>query len=332
MNFYNSFDFVLDKNMGLVDANYVLFSAYISSILKKLDSSVLIVTKDIIEAQKIYSDMYSFNNNTYLFLMDDFLTSEAVAISPDLQINRLETLSHIYDSKNSIVICNLMSYLRFLPLPTMYRKSIVSISVNDEISPKKLVDKLVNIGYVIDDVVNKTGDIGVRGFVVDVFSLLSDLPVRIEFFGDTVESIRYFDVDSQRSLKSVDSVCIYPNSEFLTDKNLESNIVNNQKFYPCYEDACNISSYFNKLYTFFVNYNEIVIENNKLNSEIDDYRLSRDIDFKSNYMFDLEYILKSVKFPIYYFSFVNVPSLNFELSSLYSFKCCNIIQFNEYID
>ena len=332
MNFYNSFDFVLDKNMGLVDANYVLFSAYISSILKNLDSSVLIVTKDIIEAQKIYSDMYSFNNNTYLFLMDDFLTSEAVTISPDLQINRLETLSHIYDSKNSIVICNLMSYLRFLPLPTMYRKSIVTISVNDEISPKKLVDKLVNIGYVIDDVVNKTGDIGVRGFVVDVFSLLSDLPVRIEFFGDTVESIRYFDVDSQRSLKSVDSVCIYPNSEFLTDKNLESNIVNNQKFYPCYEDACNISSYFNKLYTFFVNYNEIVIENNKLNSEIDDYRLSRDIDFKSNYMFDLEYILKSVKFPIYYFSFVNVPSLNFELSSLYSFKCCNIIQFNEDID
>ena len=84
---------------------------------------------------------------------------------------------------------------------------------------EKLYEKLINIGYNSETLVTKTGDVGLRGFVIDVFPLGEDNPYRIEFFGDEIESIRLFDTDTQKSLKNVKDLVVYPFTEFLMDEN-----------------------------------------------------------------------------------------------------------------
>ena len=168
--------------------------------------------------------------------MDDFLTSEAIAISPDLMINRLETISNILKNDNkNIVITNLMGYLRFLPTKENYINSILNLKVGDVISPSNLVNKLVSIGYKRDTIVNKTGEFGVRGFIIDVYPIYEDNPIRIEFFDDEIESIRYFDSDTQTSISKINSIKISPFSEFITDKEVNEEEFGKQKYLPKYD-------------------------------------------------------------------------------------------------
>ena len=100
----------------------------------------MVVTSSLYEANKMYRLMSSLNDNTLLFPMDDFLTSEALAISPDLMIKRLETINSLVSEKKSIVITNLMGYLRFLPLKNNYCNQN-NIKYTNYFYHKELVEK-----------------------------------------------------------------------------------------------------------------------------------------------------------------------------------------------
>ena len=204
----------------------------------------MVVVNSLYEANKIYSSLNNYTDDVFLFPMDDFLTSEAIAISPDLLISRMETIKNINSSVPKIIITNLMGYLRFLPTPEFYRDSIINISVGMSIEPKKLYQKLVNIGYNSETLVTKTGDVGLRGFVIDVFPLGEDNPYRIEFFGDEIDSIRLFNTDTQKSLKNIKDLMVYPFSEFLIDenKNIDDDY-RKQKYLPKYNKVCSIGKY-----------------------------------------------------------------------------------------
>ena len=95
MNLFNDFIKVdLKKNMGLYNLTDEFFCIYLNAIREK-NNNVLVVVDTIFEANKVYNNLSLFTDNVYLFPMDDFLTSEALAISPDLMIKRLETINNI---------------------------------------------------------------------------------------------------------------------------------------------------------------------------------------------------------------------------------------------
>ena len=97
-------------------------------ILEKYDKNILVVVNTLYEANSLYKSLYFYSeNDVYLFPMDDFLTSEALAISPDLMISRLETINQIVSDKKSIVITNLMGYLRYLPSKESWKNNYISI-------------------------------------------------------------------------------------------------------------------------------------------------------------------------------------------------------------
>ena len=218
MNFIeNLIKIDVKKDMGIVGLTDEFFCVYLYDLFKQKKKSILLVVNSLFEANKIYSALTNYTDDVRLFPMDDFLTSEALAISPDLKINRLNTLNDIIDGKPLIVITNLMGYLRFLPTVESYRNHVLKLKIGDTISPKDLVSKLIECSYARSTIVTKTGEIGVRGFVVDIFPVEEDKPIRIEFFGDEIDSIRYFDVETQKSLKKIDSITIKPYSEFLID-------------------------------------------------------------------------------------------------------------------
>ena len=104
----------------------------VNTLFKKY-KSITIVTNTLFEANKLYQSISNYNDNVLLFPMDDFLTSEAIAISPELKINRLETLNELCNSTHNIVITNLMGYLRFLPTLDNYKKKNIFIKKDEDI-------------------------------------------------------------------------------------------------------------------------------------------------------------------------------------------------------
>ena len=315
----------IKKDMGLINLTDEFFCAYINSLFKS-KKSILVVVDSLFEANKLYNSLSNYNENTLLFPMDDFLTSEALAISPDLMIKRLETINSIINNENSIVITNLMGYLRFLPSKDVYLDSILKFEVGNRIDPKVLASKLYSIGYKKDTIVNKTGEYGVRGFVVDIFPIYEDNPVRIEFFDDEIESIRVFDADTQKSISSLDNISIYPFSEFLSTKDVIEEHFNKQKYLQLYSEISNISNYLSNNVVVYKDYEQLKISYCNILNEIMEYKQNKDVEFDLNYMFDLLKI--NEKYPIYYCS-INNKIDNGYITSIKDFGVKTINNFNE---
>lgn len=151
------------------------------------------------------------------------------------------------------------------------------------IEPKKLYEKLINIGYKSETLVTKTGDVGLRGFVIDVFPLGEDNPYRIEFFGDEIESIRLFDTDTQKSLKNVKDLVVYPFTEFLMDEN--ENIDDDyrkQKYLPKYNKVCSIGKYLEDPIVVYKDFSQLKTSFSHLQEEIETYRNDTDQFFSEN--------------------------------------------------
>ena len=326
MNLFNDFiKLDIKKNMGLYNLTDEFFCVYLNSIREK-NNNILVVVDTIFEANKIYNNLSLFTDNVYLFPMDDFLTSEALAVSPDLMIKRLETINNIINKDNVIVIVNLMGYLRFLPLKERYIDSILDLKVGNIISPKELVNKLISIGYSRDTIVTKTGEFAVRGFVIDIFPLNEENPIRIEFFDDEIESIRYFNVENQKSIGNIDNIKINPIFEFLSSKSVLEEHFGKQKYLQCYEKVCNISDYLDNCITVFKDYDQIKTSYVEILNEMLSYKSETDLDFKYNYMFEFDELI--VDFPLYYFSLNNYVS-NSYVEDVISFNLKPISNFNE---
>ena len=296
----------LKKNMGITGVTDEFFCVLLYSTLQREKKNILVVVNSLYEANQLYSSLSNYTDNVSLFPMDDFLTSEALAISPELRYNRLETINKVLEQPN-IVITNFMGYLRFLPTKKNYQQAFLNLEVGNTINPQELVEKLVQSGYTRDTIVNKTGEFAVRGFIIDVFPVESDTAVRIEFFDDEIESIRYFDCDTQKSLSSISSILIRPCSEFLTTKIVEEDS-SKQKFLPFYEEVSSILDYLGDSITFFKDYEQLKVSFSQIMEEVLTYRSTKDAEFNGKYMFDFLDIHPT--FPIYYMNIDHYLSNN----------------------
>ena len=297
----------LKKNMGISGLTDEFFCVLLYSTFLNQNKNILVVVNSLYEANQLYSSMTNYTDDVYLFPMDDFLTSEALAVSPELQYNRLATIHTILEKK-CIVITNLMGYLRFLPSKEKYQQFFVELCVGKEFNPQKLVEKLVQAGYTRDTIVNKSGEFAVRGFIIDIFPVENDKPIRVEFFDDEIESIRFFDCDTQKSLSNISSILIRPCTEFLTDKKVLEEECFKQKYLPMYEKVSSILEYLDSAITFFKDYEQLKVSFHQIMEEVMTYQSSKDIKFTGQYMFDFNSI--SVEFPIYYMSIDRYEALN----------------------
>ena len=310
MLFDNLFDNYSSNYISGLNAE--LKSIYVYNYYKKNKKNILVVCNSLYEANLFYQSLLNYVDNVLFFPMDDFLTSEALAISPELKVTRIETLNKLMGGTN-IVVTNLMGYLRFLPTKNVFINNVIKLEKEMDIDINFLVGKLVDIGYVREGVINKTGEFAVRGYVVDIFPINCDSPIRIEFWGDTIDTIRYFDVDTQLSTRNVDSINVIPNSEFLSLDNVafEDRF---QKNLNKYADVVNISNYMDECCVFFNKYDDIEIGYKLLQEEIFNYNISIDVSSDTKYMYDFYSIKNSNEF--YFMNFDN--SMNKENYISYS--------------
>ena len=208
----NIFDNIIktynENNIGLKGMNLGFFSLYLNKLLNSQNKGIIVVTPTIYEANKLYQN-FNDTKDVFLYETDDVLASLATSKSPELKVEKLNLLKETLKNNKKIVITDINGYLKKLPSIENFKSNIINIKVGTDINLKKLVDNLYEIGYEKETLVTKPGEIGVRGFILDIFPLNEENPIRIEFFGDTVESIRYFDPESQKSLKNNDNIEIY---------------------------------------------------------------------------------------------------------------------------
>ena len=201
--------FVVDDNNGialLIAANY-----------KESKGSYLLVTTNLFKAQKLYSSLVSFlsKDDVLLFPCDELIRAETIAQSKEMSAHRLYVLDEILKRKNVIVIANLASACRYLPDRILFKERTFNIKKGNHYDLSELRKKLVVNGYYAVNKIDQSLQFAVRGDVLDIYSVNNDYPVRVEFFDDEVESIRYFDIATQTSIKELDEVTVLPASDIL---------------------------------------------------------------------------------------------------------------------
>lgn len=259
--------FEFKNDYEIVGLTSELNSFCIKEIFTKNNKNVIVVANSLYEANMIYDSLKLLENNTYLFPMDDFLTSVAIAISPDLKNKRLETLESVKNNKKSIVVTNLMGYLKYLP----NSNEIITkkITIKDKITYNEILSIIEKFGYTKTSIVTTTGEYSVRGYIIDVFLLDEDHPIRFEFFGDELESIRTFDESSQISLKNIDEVILKPYVEMLSETN------------------SSLIDYLDDPYIFKINKDQLEVAYKSLQEEIFNYKTNSNIAQEQKYMFEI---------------------------------------------
>lgn len=250
------------NNKNVVGLTNELQALYIYNYYLQTNKSICLVVNSLYEANKMYQSLLSYTKKVVLFPMDDFLTSVALAVSPELKMSRIETIKELAQNNKQIVVTNLMGFLRYLPKKTSFQESTLKLEVNNDYDINELVEKLILMGYKRDTIVTTTGEIAVRGYILDIFPISSNNPIRLEFFGDTIEDIREFNVDTQLMIKKINSIQITPVTESIS------------------EDQSSILDYLDNYTVFYHNYNEIKENYKKLLLEIDEYNKTMNITKK----------------------------------------------------
>ena len=251
----------------------------------KENKNILCLTSSIYEANRLFQVVTNYTDKVSFFPMDDFLTSEALAISPEFKLTRLDTLNRLLEEKR-IVITNLMGFLRYLPNYNEYKHSFCKIKLNDEVNIDSLINNLYKIGYKRESIVTMTGEIAVRGFIIDIFPINMDNPIRIEFWGDTVDRISEFDIDTQMSKGRIEEVIISPTTEFICDKNIDLDL--KQRDLVKYTDVSSIIDYMDNPIIFFNDRDLVNKSYELLVEEMNDYKETNDMDLNTKFMFDLD--------------------------------------------
>lgn len=183
-----------------------------------LAEKIMIVTATQNEAEKLVADLTAIvgSENVYNFFTDDSPIAEFVFASKERTQSRIDSLNFLIDSTSSGILVASMAACRvLLPSPETYKGSKIQLEVGQEIEVDKLVKNLVNIGYKKVSRVLTQGEFSQRGDILDIFDMQAEAPYRIEFFGDEIDGIRIFDVDSQKSLENLDEISISPASDII---------------------------------------------------------------------------------------------------------------------
>ena len=320
MNFFdNVFDIRDNSNYCVSGLNVELVCINIYDAFIRNNKGFLVVTSTTYEANNLYQSLLNYTDKVLFFPMDDFLTSEAIAISPEFKAERINTLNMLLKNENYIVVTNLMGALRYLPTKNMWKKSNITIKKDMDVDREKLLTDLYNIGYERETIVNGTGKVGVRGYVIDIFPTSYENAVRIEFWGDTVDSIKYFDVDTQLSLEEIDEVTIYPFTEFILDE-YKDEIEKKQKYMKYYShEVSMISDYLDNPVVYYYDYNMILTSYSMLIDSIMDYDKDNKTDIETNYMHEFTSI-KSC-FDVYYYHYDDDMSRKIKS---YRFNFCSV--------
>lgn len=176
------------------------------------NKKILILTKNNYISNKLYNSFLTIlpKDKVILVPSDELIRVEYISQSKEMLAQQVSSLNEIINSKNCIVIASVQSCFRYYPSKKVFLDSIIKLKIGDEIDLDLLKHKITQIGYYRVNKIDQSLQFASRGDILDIYSLNYDDPIRIEFFDNTIESIRFFHVNDQSSYSKVDSIEVLP--------------------------------------------------------------------------------------------------------------------------
>ena len=190
----------------------------ISCVLKTMKTGGLIVTPDGESAKNLYEDLrFFYGERTYLYPATDLLFYDVEAKGQDVTRQRLRALRRFNEEEPCCVITTPGGLMSIAPPKGAYGKDAIHLVEGDEANLDDLAQKLTYLGYRRESLVEGPGQFSIRGGILDIYPCdgQEDNPIRIEFFDTEVDSIRLFDAETQRTVKRLERVSVYPARELL---------------------------------------------------------------------------------------------------------------------
>jgi len=193
-------------------------TVFMASIYQKMNRPLLIITYNLLQAQKLYEDfVHLVSDEVFIYPANELTIADLGVSSPELRSQRIETLNFLNSNKKGVVIAPIAGIRRILPPKEIWAKYIIQWQLDDEINLEQSIQKLVQMGYVRSEMVTAPGEFSVRGGIIDIYSLTESNPIRIELFDNVIDSIRYFSIDNQRSMEKLSEVTIGPAAEIVLE-------------------------------------------------------------------------------------------------------------------
>jgi transcription-repair coupling factor (superfamily II helicase) len=188
---------------------------YLASIYEQTQKSLLVVTHNLLQAQKLYDDLVSIigEKEVFLYPANELIAAEMSIASPELKAQRIEALNYWSKNKNGIVIAPMAGLRKILPSKEQWSHYQINLTTGEEVDIEALLLRLVRMGYVRAGMVSTPGEFSMRGGILDIYPLTELDPIRIELFDTEVDSIRYFSLEDQRSKDKITEIIIGPATE-----------------------------------------------------------------------------------------------------------------------
>ncbi len=211
---------------GLIEENH---SHFVYALNRHLNRQIIIITAEETRAKKLVENikaMSSYGDAEY-FPKKEMMFYDIEALSNQISHERLRILNRLVNGDKIILALSAQSVFDILINRKIFENSIIRIDLNSSIELRSLQDKLVQLGYERVNQVEGKGQFSIRGGIVDIFSPNYSYPFRIELFDNEVDSIRYFDVISQRTIDNLDNLEVIPAKEIILSEIQKKNIAAN---------------------------------------------------------------------------------------------------------
>ena len=216
---------------GLVDVEKL---HVLAGIFNETKRPMVLVTYNEIQARKLYQDLKKLIKQTYFFPKKEITSYDYVAQSKEIEYKRIDVLNKMYLAKQQkepiIIVTTIEAVMQKMVAKDTLYQNVIDFEVGKTYLLDGIKEKLVGLGYERSDLIENKGQFSIRGGIVDV-GLSEKIGVRIEFWGDEVDSIRFFQISSQRSTEMLKEITIFPAHELIV-QDLSETVKNIQKKYP----------------------------------------------------------------------------------------------------
>ncbi len=187
-----------------------LLAFLLSFIFEEQQRQIVVIASDNDTAEKLRDDCAILLGQSSVLYFGERPAHEAALLDLSAPLSQIETLQALAKGTSAIVITSPLSIAQKVVNPEKFAQTTIELAVNGEYDFRQLLEQLEQLGFERKDFVESYGDVAVRGGILDVFSFVGENPIRFEFWGNTIESIREFDVLSQRSIKKLEKASIVP--------------------------------------------------------------------------------------------------------------------------
>lgn len=207
---------ILQKESKLGNLSLSEEALLIASTYKQKPNHMFIVKNNAYTAQKLYERLESLlGEDVLLFSLEESLRVEAIATSPENKANQMEVMEKLQRKQPFICVMNVAAMIRYLPSPEVFQQHCITLRKDDEIEYETLKRLLFEAGYSHVNRVDQPLTYAARGGIIDVYSINNEHALRIEFFDNIIESIRYFDISTQRTIEIIEQARIIPATDIL---------------------------------------------------------------------------------------------------------------------